>query len=281
MAGPAALSTRLRRPVPHLCLTQEPKADAPAPPRPGVGRDATMIDAHALLASGTDYLTALASSPEQIVAHLAAVFGVGMVVVAAFVRTMIPLRWLAVASNLGLLVYGVLHPSPITLALAALLLPVNIWRAVEMMRLTRRVRSASEAGDLAGLWLKPYMKKRRRAAGRVLFRKGDRARGLYMLAQGELELVELGQRIQPGRIFGEIALFSPDHRRTHTVRCVTRCTLLELDESTVRQLYFQNPAFGFHLIELLAGRLGSDVARAERQLPERPAGAGESNAADD
>ena len=225
-----------------------------------------MESAGAWVAAGVAYAEAVASSPVQIVAHLCAALGVALVIVAAFVRTMIPLRWLAVGSNLGLLGFGVLHPSPTTLAISALLLPINIWRAVEMMLLTRRVRRASKAGDLTGLWLKPYMKRRWRAAGRVLFRKGDRARGLYLLAHGELELVELGQRIEPGRIFGEVALFSPDRRRTHTVRCVTRCTLLELDESTVRQLYFQNPAFGFHLIELLAGRLGSDVARAERQL---------------
>jgi CRP/FNR family transcriptional regulator, cyclic AMP receptor protein len=225
-----------------------------------------MESAGSWIDAGVRYALAVASSPVQIVAHLAAVLGVALVIVAAFVRTMIPLRWLAVGSNLGLLVFGVLHPSPTTLAISALLLPINIWRAVEMMLLTRRVKRASKAGDLTGLWLKPYMKKRRRAAGRVLFRKGDRARGLYLLAHGELELVELGQRIEPGRIFGEVALFSPDRRRTHTVRCVTRCTLLELDEGTVRQLYFQNPAFGFHMIELLAGRLGSDVARAERLL---------------
>jgi CRP/FNR family transcriptional regulator, cyclic AMP receptor protein len=225
-----------------------------------------MENAGAWVGAGVAYVDAVASSPVQIVAHLCAVLGVALVIVAAFVRTMIPLRWLAVGSNLGLLGFGLLHPSPTTLAISALLLPINIWRAVEMMLLTRRVRRASKAGDLTGLWLKPYMKRRWRAAGRMLFRKGDRARGLYLLVQGELELVELGQRIEPGRIFGEVALFSPDRRRTHTVRCITRCTLLELDESAVRQLYFQNPAFGFHLIELLAGRLGSDVARAEQLL---------------
>jgi len=60
--------------------------------------------------------------------------------------------------------------------------------------------------------------------------------------------------------------------------------LLELDEGTVRQLYFQNPAFGFHLIELLVGRLGSDVARAERLLREpvdAPRSTGNARASDD
>jgi hypothetical protein len=33
-----------------------------------------------------------------------------LVIVSAFVKTMIPLRWLAVASNVGFIVYGLLLP---------------------------------------------------------------------------------------------------------------------------------------------------------------------------
>ena len=69
-------------------------------------------------------------------------------------------------------------------------------------------------------------------------------------------------------IFGEIALFSPEHVRTNTVRCLTRCVVLSIHESTVRQLYFQNPAFGFHLIELLAARLSTDVKSVEQRWAE-------------
>ena len=217
------------------------------------------------LASVIDYLALITSSPRQILAHLAALVGVVFVSVAAFVRTMIPLRWLAVGSNIGLLLFGALHPSVPTLMVSGALLPINLWRAIEMMRLTRRVRRAASDADLAAVWLKPYMKPLRLREGKVLFRKGDKADRLFLLTDGELELVEAGARLQPGRIFGEIALFSPAHVRTNTVRCVTRCVVLAIHESTVRQLYFQNPAFGFHLIELLAARLSTDVGRAERR----------------
>lgn len=208
------------------------------------------------------------SSPTQILAHIAAGFGITLVVVAAFVRTMIPLRLLAVGSNVGLLIYGALRPSPITMMIAATLLPINIYRAIEMTRLTRRVNRAEVAGNQAGLWLRPYMKAKKFRAGQVLFRKGDRADRMYLLVQGEMELAEIGVKLESGRIFGEIALFSPNKIRTRTVRCVTACTVLEISYGTVKQLYFQNPAFGFHLIELLASRLSSDVERAERQLRE-------------
>jgi len=212
------------------------------------------------------FLAGLLSSPLQIFAHLAAAVGIGMVMAGALMRTMMPLRWLAVGSNVGLMVYGALHPSAITFLIAAALLPINIYRAVEVTRLTQRVKRAAAAADLASLWLKPYMKARKLKAGHVLFNKGDTADSLHLLVSGDMELAEIGQPLQAGRIFGEIALFSPNRMRTQTVRCVTACTVLQIHESTVKQLYYQNPSFGFHLIELLAGRLSSDVERAERRL---------------
>jgi len=204
-------------------------------------------------------------SPTQIVAHLAATAALVLMMSGALVRTMLPLRWLAVGANLGLALYGALHPSPMTLLIAAVLLPVNLWRALEVTRLTRRVSQAAAQAELAGLWLRPYMKQRRLKAGQVLFSKGERADWLYLLLDGQMELADIGQALEPGRIFGEIALFSPDHRRTHTARCLSACTVLQIHARTVKQLYYQHPAFGMHLIELLAGRLGSDVARAERR----------------
>ncbi len=212
------------------------------------------------------WLASVLASPQQTLAHLAAAIGVGMVMAGAMARTMTPLRWLAVGSNIGLMIYGALHPSIITFCVAAVLLPVNIYRAIEVTKLTRRVHRAEAAADHAGLWLKPYMKAKKLKAGQTLFSKGDKAEHLFLLVEGQMELVELGKVLEPGRIFGEIALFSPDRIRTSTVRCVSPCTVLRIHDSTVRQLYFQDPAFGFHLIDLLAKRLSGDVQRAQRML---------------
>jgi hypothetical protein len=187
-------------------------------------------------------------------------------VAGALVKTMIPLRWFAVGGNLGLVVYGALHPQVSTLIIASLLLPINVHRARQMMRLTRRVRAAEAQSDLSGLWLRPYMKPRKLKAGTVLFRKGDEADRLYCLVDGAIELAEIGVRIEPGKIFGEIAFFAPDKRRTFTARCVEPATVLTIDEATLKQLYFQNPAFGFHLIGLVAGRLSEDVRRIEKRF---------------
>jgi len=216
-------------------------------------------------AEASTYVATVLSSPSKMVASLAVAVGIGLVIAGSFMRTMLPLRWLAVGSDTALVIYGSLQPSTVTLVLAATLLPINIFRAVEVTRLTRRVVRAQADADLTGLWLKPYMKARRLKAGQTLFKKGDIANRLYLLVDGAMELSDIGKRLEPGRIFGEIALFSPSGLRTHTARCVSDCSVLEIHGRTVKQLYYQNPAFGFHLIELLAGRLSADVERAEAQ----------------
>jgi hypothetical protein len=42
--------------------------------------------------------------------------------------------------------------------------------------------------------------------------------------------------------------------------------VLRIDETTFRQLYFQNPAFGFEVVTLVAGRLIADRQRLEERL---------------
>ncbi|HKX43762.1 MAG TPA: cyclic nucleotide-binding domain-containing protein [Burkholderiaceae bacterium] len=214
-------------------------------------------------ATAQTHMSTYLSSPAHIVAAIAVTLGVVLIVAGAFVRTMLPLRWLAAGSDLSMLVFGALAPNITTLLVASALLPINVFRAVEVTRLTRRVHRAQADADLSGLWLRPYMKPRRLVPGEVLFRKGDIARHLYFLVDGELQLSDIGKPLETGRIFGEIALFSPSRKRTHTATAMSPCHVLEMHENTVMELYFQNPAFGFHLIELLVGRLTADVERSE------------------
>ena len=194
--------------------------------------------------------------------------------VSTLVKTMIPLRCLALGCNLCFVVYGALMPSFPVLLLHALLVPINLYRLIEMFRLTQRVKAATGSQDTSGLWLRPYMKRRKLKAGTVLFRKGDLARELYMLTRGRIELVEIAAELPAGRVFGEIALFAPDRRRTMTARCVEDSEVLAINESTVNQLYYQNPAFGFQMIGLVADRLSADIRRLESSIEaQRSAGA--------
>jgi len=201
------------------------------------------------------------ATPMQMAAYAAGAIGVLLVMAGALCRTMLPLRWLAAGSNLGLLIFGALHPSLPTFLCALVLLPLNLYRAIEITLLSRRVKRTVAGADMASVWLRPHMKQQRLRTGETLFSKGESADRLYLLVEGELLLTEIAQPIEPGRIFGEIALFSAEHVRTQTARAATPCRLLVIHESTVRQLFVQNPAFAFHLVELLAQRMGRDVAR--------------------
>ncbi len=145
-----------------------------------------------------------------------------------YMRRMIPLRVVAIGSNIAFIAFGYGTGILPVLILHLALLPMNVWRTVEMVRLTRRVEAASR-GDLSLDSLKPFMHSVRHPAGHELFRLGDTADRMYYVVSGEVELTEIGVRLGPGDIFGEIALFSAERRRTLSVRCVTDCELLWID----------------------------------------------------
>ena len=72
-------------------------------------------------------------------------------------KTIIPLHTAAIGSSIAFIVYGSygsVHP---VLVPHAILLPLNAWRAILMLHLTRRVEAASK-GDLSTERLKPFMK---------------------------------------------------------------------------------------------------------------------------
>ena len=221
-----------------------------------------------LFALATAQLAQALADPGQLLALVSAALAGGLVIVSAFVRTMIPLRWLAVGSNVGFIVYGLVHPSLLMVALHAVLLPVNLFRVVQMVRLTRRVVASTTDPRQLAVWMRPYMRSRRYAAGSMIFERGDRADRLYFLAEGAVELPEVGRQLQAGQMFGEIAFFAPDRQRSSSARCLQASTVLSIDEATFRQLVYQHPDFGLEIVRLIAGRLSHDVQR----LQEGPAG---------
>ena len=179
-----------------------------------------------------------------------------------YMKTMIPLRTVAISSNVAFLTYGLTgHLYPVAI-LHAILLPLNILRLRQMRSLIRRVREASR-GDMADEWLLPLMSHERFPAGHVLFRAGDPASMMYMVLEGTVRLEELGVEVPRGQLLGEIGLFAPDHRRTATAVCETAVEVGEITDEKVLQLYYQNPEFGFYLFRLVIQRL------LENQRPRR------------
>jgi hypothetical protein len=185
-----------------------------------------------------------------------------------YMRTMVPLRITGITSNACFVIYGIMHPSYLTLALYFTLLVLNSLRLYEMLELIKKVRNASQ-GDLSMDWLKPFMHKRDVRKGDVLFRKGDHAEEMFYALSGAYFVSELGLTIPPGQIFGELGFLAPGNRRTQTIECIEDGQLLTITYDKVRELYFQNPTFGFYLLRLSSERLLQNVERLENALARR------------
>ena len=168
--------------------------------------------------------------------------------------TMIPLRILALGSNVLFMAYGYAeHLYPVFL-LHAILFPVNALRLVQFQRLIRDMRDA-HSNDLAIQSLLPYMSRRKCAADETLIRKGDKADRLYYLVDGELEIADFDKVLKSGAVVGEVGVFAANQVRTATIVCRTDCNLFELTEYKAKQLYFQDRSFSFAVLQLIIARL--------------------------
>jgi len=182
-----------------------------------------------------------------------------------YMKTMVALRVGEIASNALFVVYGAMYPSWPTLALYGILVPLNSLRLYEMLQLIKKVRTASQ-GDLSMDWLKPFMHKHAFNKGTVLFRKGDHADEMFYIVSGSCRIVELGLQLSAGQMLGELGFLTPDQRRTQTVECVEDVEMLTITYDKVRELYFQNPSFGFYFLKITSERLLQNVARMEREV---------------
>jgi CRP/FNR family transcriptional regulator, cyclic AMP receptor protein len=182
-----------------------------------------------------------------------------------FQKTMIPLRAAAMAANVCFGVYGISVGAWHVVALHGVLLPFNTLRLIEMKRLTEKVRVASQ-GDLGMDWLKPFMTKRKVSKGEVLFRKGEIATAMFFTLSGTYRLAEIDMAVPPGQVIGEIGLIAPDNKRTLTLECLADGELLTISYSQVKQLYYQNPQFGFFFLQLISQRLFQDIRRLEEKI---------------
>jgi len=199
--------------------------------------------------------------PGDFVGYAAAV----LVFATFWMKTMIPLRVLGLASNVLFIGYGYLAGAYPPLVLHVLLLPLNVMRLRQMLLLSRQVAQAA-VGDLNMDWVKPFTSSHAMNAGDLLFRKGEPADRMFFVVSGRCRLVETGVDIAPGAVVGEMALLSPGKSRTQTLRCLEAGKLLEITYSQLRQLYFQNPKFGFYFIELISKRLFENIARLESEI---------------
>lgn len=189
-------------------------------------------------------------TPAEMLGYVAAC----LTVVTYSMRTMVPLRAVGIAANCLFIAYGYFAAVYPQLLLHAILLPINCVRLRQMMRLVAMVKEASE-DHLSMEWIKAFTTTRHCETDEVIFAKGDAADAIYYPVSGRYRLVEIDVEVGPGDVIGEIGLVAPDKRRTQTFTCTESGELLVITYKQVKQLYFQNPRFGFFLLNLVTRRL--------------------------
>jgi CRP/FNR family cyclic AMP-dependent transcriptional regulator len=175
-------------------------------------------------------------------------------------KSMMPLRALAMASNVFFIVYGYVESIWPALILHTCLLPLNGKRLLDIRKLTAEIKKATETSPVSQ-WLLPHMTRRKFKAGEVLFRQGDPADSMIYISSGEVRMEGVNQTLGQGELIGEIGLFSPEKKRTQTLTCHTDCELYSMTDEMMYRLYYQNPSLGFYFMRLIVGRLQRDIAR--------------------
>ena len=122
------------------------------------------------------------------------------------------------------------------------------------------IGDAEQGGSLRD-WLLPHMSHESHRRGEVLFKKGDPAGTLYFIQQGTVTLPEIDKQLADGALLGEMGIFLPEHTRTCSARCETDAQLFCLTAERAQRLFFENPQFAYHVMQLIAGRLRDDQTR--------------------
>jgi NADH dehydrogenase len=148
-----------------------------------------------------------------------------------------------------------------------------LWRAIYLMKMPGTDRKVRVATDwFVNLLTEPDIVQLKtdkrlgicrevRGAKEVIFQQGDRGDRLYVIVEGEVEVVreDAGRetvlaRLGPGECFGEMALVS-DNPRMATARTVGPCKLLTLDRDAFAALFSYLPPMRGVFQRLIAERL--------------------------
>ncbi len=94
-------------------------------------------------------------------------------------------------------------------------------------------------------------------AGQVIFSAGDPGDVMYVVKDGEVDVVVHGnvvETIGPGGILGEMALIDGSPRSASAV-AKTNCQLVPIDETRFKYLVQQTPYFAIEVMRAMARRL--------------------------
>jgi CRP-like cAMP-binding protein len=94
-------------------------------------------------------------------------------------------------------------------------------------------------------------------AGQFIFQEGEAGTCAYVLLEGEAEVLVKGvtvERSQPGSLLGEMSLIERQSRSA-SLRAVTDCRLIAIDERRFLFLVQQHPFFALQVMGIMAERL--------------------------
>lgn len=105
------------------------------------------------------------------------------------------------------------------------------------------------------------------AAGTVIFRQGEPGETMFVVVEGEVDVVLDGRIIETlgeGEAFGEMSLVESSPRSAD-VRAKTDCRLVELDERRFTYMVQQTPYFALEVMRMLSSRLRRRLAAVKAQ----------------
>ena len=95
------------------------------------------------------------------------------------------------------------------------------------------------------------------APGDVIFAAGELGDRMYVVIEGEVDVVSGGRTIEttgPGGLFGEMALIDRSPRSAGAV-ARTACRLVPIDEKRFQYLVGQTPFFALQVMRVMCARL--------------------------
>lgn len=111
--------------------------------------------------------------------------------------------------------------------------------------------------------------------GQIVFRKGDVGDCLYVVQEGEVEVIdESGGRetllrvAGANELFGEMAVFEHE-TRSATIRARGRARILTIDKKNFLRRVNEDPSLAFNLVERMSRRvreLSAEVVQLRQQL---------------
>ena len=94
-------------------------------------------------------------------------------------------------------------------------------------------------------------------AGKYIFRKGEPAKLMYMIIEGEIDLLvgdAVVETAGEGNFIGEMALIDAA-ARSAAARARTACRVFPIDEARFQSLVRETPFFALQVMKILADRL--------------------------